>query len=98
MCSALESCMIQMIDVFHKYSGTEGDKYTLNGNELKTLLNTELSGFVKNPNDKAAVEKIFKDLDRNNDQEVNFQEFAVMVVGLTIACNDFFIDMKKSKK
>ncbi|KAK7886020.1 hypothetical protein WMY93_025641 [Mugilogobius chulae] len=40
--STLESAMQLMIQTFHKYSGNEGDKYTLSRAELKELLTTEL--------------------------------------------------------
>lgn len=35
-----------MIQTFHKYSGNEGDKYTLSRAELKELLTTELGNYL----------------------------------------------------
>lgn len=43
MCSQLQAAMSSLIDVFHSYSGREGDKYKLNKLELKNLLKEELS-------------------------------------------------------
>lgn len=37
-----QQAMAQLIAVFHKYSGKEGDKLTLSKGELKDLLTTEL--------------------------------------------------------
>lgn len=33
-----------------------------------------------------------KDLDSNNDGEVDFTEFIILVGALTVACNDFFLE------
>lgn len=32
------------------------------------------------------------DLDANNDGEVDFTEFIILMGALTVACNDFFLD------
>lgn len=45
MCSNLQKAMMGLIEVFHSYSGKEGDKYKLNKGELKTLLQKELGDF-----------------------------------------------------
>lgn len=37
--------MMGLIEVFHSYSGKEGDKYKLNKGELRTLLQKELVDF-----------------------------------------------------
>lgn len=44
--STLENAMQLMIQTFHKYSGNEGDKYTLSRAELKELLTTELGNYL----------------------------------------------------
>lgn len=44
--STLENAMQLMIQTFHKYSGNEGDKYTLSRAELKEMLTTELGSYL----------------------------------------------------
>lgn len=39
-----------------------------------------------------------QDLDENRDGEVDFQEFVVLVAALTVACNEFFVDLVKKEK
>lgn len=42
------------------------------------------------------VDKIMRDLDTNKDNEVDFNEFVVLVAALTVACNDFFEEQLKN--
>uniref|UniRef100_A0A3B3ZAK6 Protein S100 n=1 Tax=Periophthalmus magnuspinnatus TaxID=409849 RepID=A0A3B3ZAK6_9GOBI len=91
------SAMQMLIKTFHKYSGKEGDKYTLSRGELKELLIEELGSYLGNSKDNEAVEKVMNDLDANNDGEVDFTEFIILMGALTVACNDFFLESKKKK-
>uniref|UniRef100_A0A8C2Z1W7 Protein S100 n=1 Tax=Cyclopterus lumpus TaxID=8103 RepID=A0A8C2Z1W7_CYCLU len=91
MTSQLQTAMEGLIEVFHSYSGKEGDKYKLSKLELKSLLQGELADFLAASKDPRVVDKIFADLDENKDGEVDFQEFVVLVAALTVACNEFFI-------
>ncbi|KAI1901515.1 hypothetical protein AGOR_G00035220 [Albula goreensis] len=88
--TGVQQAMAQLIDAFHRYSGKEGDNKTLTKNELKELLQSELGELLGKANDKAAVDKIFKDLDTNGDSTVDFREYMMLVTCLTILCNDFF--------
>ncbi|XP_054636767.1 S100 calcium binding protein T isoform X2 [Dunckerocampus dactyliophorus] len=90
--STLESAMQLLIQTFHKYSGNEGDKYTLSKLELKEMLTTELGNYLGHAQDKEAVDKVMCDLDSNGDGEVDFTEFIILVGALTVACNDFFLE------
>lgn len=98
MCSQLQTAMENLITVFHSYSGKEGDKYKLSKAELKSLLQGELADFMAASKDPMVVEKIMKDLDENQDGQVDFQEFVVLVAALTVACNEFFEDFDKSSE
>lgn len=54
--------------------------------------------FPQNAQDKDAVERVMNDLDSNNDGEVDFTEFIILMGALTVACNDFFLDSPAPKK
>lgn len=59
-----------------------------------------ISLHMQNAQDKEAVDKVMGDLDSNNDGEVDFTEFIILVGALTVACNDFFLEYndKQEKK
>ncbi|XP_058242134.1 ictacalcin-like [Hemibagrus wyckioides] len=86
----LQQGMGILIATFHKYSGKEGDKLTLSKGELKDLLTDELGDIFGKSSDKAALDKIFKDLDANADGVVDFQEYVTLVACITMMCNEFF--------
>lgn len=52
----------------------------------------------QNSKDNEAVEKVMNDLDANNDGEVDFTEFIILMGALTVACNDFFLEFKTDDK
>ncbi|XP_029307655.1 protein S100-A1 [Cottoperca gobio] len=97
MSSQLATSIMGLIKVFHSYSGKEGDKYKLSKAEMKNLLQGELSDFLKGSKDPMVYDNIMSDLDENKDGEVDFQEFVLLIVALTIASNEFFIDFQKRK-
>ncbi|XP_004693688.1 PREDICTED: protein S100-A1 [Condylura cristata] len=90
MSSDLETAMETLINVFHTYSGKEGDKYKLSKKEFKELLQAEFAGFLDSQKDSETVDKLMKELDENEDGEVDFQEYVVLIAALTVACNSFF--------
>ncbi|NWS61045.1 S100Z protein, partial [Chunga burmeisteri] len=97
MSTPLEDAMDTLIRIFHHYSGKEGDRYKLSKEELKELLATELTDFLSGQKDSLLVDKIMKDLDSNKDNEVDFNEFVILVAALTVACNDFFEEQLKKE-
>nr|XP_004651436.2 protein S100-Z [Jaculus jaculus] len=97
MPTQLEVAMDTMIQIFHQYSCKEGDRFKLNKGELKQLLQRELTEFLSCQKDPQLVDKIMQDLDANKDNEVDFNEFVVMVAALTVACNDYFVEQLKKK-
>ncbi|XP_069633634.1 protein S100-Z isoform X1 [Haliaeetus albicilla] len=97
MSTPLEDAMVTLIRIFHHYSGKEGDRYKLSKGELKELLTSELTDFLSGQKDPLLVDKIMKDLDSNKDNEVDFNEFVILVAALTVACNDFFEEQLKKE-
>ncbi|KAM4810583.1 protein S100-P [Rhinophrynus dorsalis] len=80
--SELETAVAMMIDVFDKYACVEGNKMTLTKGEMKSLLEKELPGILKNAKGKDPTEELMKDLDTNGDCEMDFNEFMVFVAAL----------------
>ncbi|XP_072226282.1 ictacalcin-like [Leuresthes tenuis] len=92
--SDIQKAMALLITSFTKYSGKEGDKNTLNKEELKELLQNEFGEMLCKANDKAAIDRIFKDLDRDKSNSVDFSEFVSLVCCLTQMCHEHFIGKK----
>ncbi|KAF7664791.1 hypothetical protein LDENG_00164870 [Lucifuga dentata] len=92
--SNIQKAMSLLIASFYKYSGKEGDKHTLTKAELKELIENEMQPLLGKASDKAAVDKIFSDLDLNKDNSVDFKEYVSMVCCLTVICDEFFISKK----
>ncbi|XP_053556277.1 protein S100-P-like [Bombina bombina] len=93
----LETAIVMIIDVFDRYSCTEGNRLTLTKGEMKTLLEKELPGILSNAKEKDASEKILKDLDANGDSEVDFNEFIILVAALTCLGHKKFEEMQQNK-
>uniref|UniRef100_A0A8C6PA35 EF-hand domain-containing protein n=1 Tax=Nothobranchius furzeri TaxID=105023 RepID=A0A8C6PA35_NOTFU len=93
----VSKAMENLIKVFYRYSGKEGDKYKLNKKEMRNMLQEELAEFLTEKLDIELIYTFFfsQNLDENKDGEVDFQEFVVLVAALTVACNDFFVDSMK---
>ncbi|XP_053133938.1 protein S100-A4-like [Hemicordylus capensis] len=92
MGSPLEQALVVMVSTFHKYSSREGDKYKLSKGELKDLIQKELSSFLSKKHDESSFQRIMDNLDSNKDNEVDFQEYAVFLSCIAMACNDLFKD------
>uniref|UniRef100_A0A3P8UUJ2 EF-hand domain-containing protein n=1 Tax=Cynoglossus semilaevis TaxID=244447 RepID=A0A3P8UUJ2_CYNSE len=90
--SDLESGMVTIIKVFHKYSG---HKCKLKKTELKELINNEMNHFIMVQvkakiceND--TLDELFADLDQNGDLEIDFKEFITLISMVTSACHELF--------
>ncbi|XP_053560937.1 protein S100-A1-like [Bombina bombina] len=80
----LECSMMNIIKVFHSYAG---ERCKLTKKDLKKMINTQMSTFVKSIQDPKTLDRIFTDLDTNNDQEIDFSEYAALVAMVTSACH-----------
>ncbi|XP_047238996.1 ictacalcin-like isoform X2 [Girardinichthys multiradiatus] len=92
--SDIQKAMALLITTFTKYASKEGDKDTLNKDELKELLQNEFGDLLCKANDQTAVDRIFKDLDTNQSNSVDFSEFVNLVSCLTQMCHEHFIGKK----
>lgn len=81
----LESGMITIIRIFHKYSG---HKCNLKKAELKDLINNEMSHFIMKIQEKETLDELFADLDQNGDLEIDFKEFITLIAMVTSACHE----------
>ncbi|KAL8184598.1 UNVERIFIED_CONTAM: hypothetical protein K2H54_021533 [Gekko kuhli] len=86
MACPLDQALALLVAVFHKYSSKEGDKNTLNKKELSELIKKELT-IGEHLND-AEIKGLMEDLDRNKDQEVNFQEYVTFLGALAMIYNE----------
>ncbi|KAK5872239.1 hypothetical protein PBY51_012958 [Eleginops maclovinus] len=85
--SELESGMVNIIKVFHKYSGKT---CKLKKTELKELINNEMSHFIMKIQENDVLDQLFTDLDQNGDLEIDFKEFIALIAMVTSACHDLF--------
>ncbi|KAM9687823.1 protein S100-A2 [Trichechus inunguis] len=90
MSRPLERTLAMMVTTFHKYSGQDGDKFKLSKREMKELLHKELPSCVGTVMDEERLKKLMDDLDKNNEKQVDFQEYAVFLARVTMMYNDFF--------
>ncbi|KAM9689161.1 protein S100-A12-like isoform 1-T1 [Trichechus inunguis] len=79
MSTTLEDYMEGVINVFHRYSVRVGHFDTLSKGELKQLITKELPNTLKNTKDKAAIDKLFQELDADRDGQVDFREFLILL-------------------
>ncbi|KAF3689703.1 Protein S100-B S-100 protein beta chain S-100 protein subunit beta S100 calcium-binding protein B [Channa argus] len=86
--SELESGMVTIIKVFHKYSG---HKCNLRKTELKALINNEMGNFIKKIQENETLDLLFADLDQNGDLEIDFKEFIALIAMVTSACHELFV-------
>ncbi|KAF7238604.1 hypothetical protein EYD10_14809 [Varanus komodoensis] len=93
----LEKALATLVCTFHKYSGREGDRFTLSKAELKELVRKELVlGEASGAEDGGAkikdsgIDKLMETLDKNNDKEIDFKEYTGFLSSLCMTYNDFF--------
>ncbi|CAH6912985.1 protein S100-A8 [Phodopus roborovskii] len=83
MPSELEAALENMVTVYHQYSLTKGNHHALYKDDLQKLLKMECPQYMKNKN----AETVFKELDINQDNAVNFEEFLVLMIKVGVAAH-----------
>uniref|UniRef100_A0A0B8RWC4 Protein S100 n=1 Tax=Philothamnus irregularis TaxID=1899461 RepID=A0A0B8RWC4_9SAUR len=86
MSCPVDQALCLLVATFHKYSGKEGNKNTLSKRELKELIQTELT--IGPKLHESEIQGLMEDLDRNKDQEVNFQEYVTFLGALAMIYNE----------
>ncbi|ELW48727.1 protein S100-G [Tupaia chinensis] len=66
----------ELKSIFEKYAAKEGDPDQLSKDELKLLIQNEFPSLLKEP---SSLDDLFKELDKNGDGEISFEEFQVFV-------------------
>ncbi|XP_042296410.1 protein S100-A5 [Sceloporus undulatus] len=84
----LEKALATLVFTFHKYSGKEGDKFTLSKGELKDLVMKELALGEKMK--ETGFDKLMGNLDKNKDEQIDFKEYTSFLSALCMTYNDFF--------
>ncbi|XP_028609164.1 protein S100-A8 [Grammomys surdaster] len=81
MLTELEKALNSMIDVYHNYSTIKGNHHAVYRDDFKKMATTECPQFVQNKN----TDNLFKELDVNSDNAVNFEEFLVLMIKMGVA-------------
>nr|XP_056707896.1 protein S100-A10-like [Euleptes europaea] len=90
--SQLEHSMEQMLFTFHKFSG---NKNYLTKEDLRQLMEKEVSGYMENQKDPMAIDRIMKCLEECRDGKVHFEGYLSLIASLSNGCNEYY--MKKMK-
>ncbi|XP_053448841.1 protein S100-A9 [Nycticebus coucang] len=87
--SQLERNIETIINTFHHYSVRQKPPDSLNQKEFKQLVKKELLNFLKKEekNDKV-INHIMEDLDTNEDKQLSFEEFIILMARLTEASHE----------
>ncbi|KAM8931336.1 protein S100-A10-like [Lycaon pictus] len=93
MQSQMGHTMETVIFMSYKFAG---DKSYLTKVDLRVLME-RVPRFSEKQEDPLAVDKITKDQEQSRDGKVDFQSFFLLIAGLTIACNDYFVVYMKQK-
>ncbi|KAM3824524.1 protein S100-A12-like [Vipera latastei] len=86
----LEKCCECIMDVFHKYSIQKPHHDMLSKAEFAKLLKEQLPNFIQTTKNPEGIERLFKELDQNKDNEINFQEFLTLMGRFLNQCHENF--------
>ncbi|XP_072470378.1 protein S100-G [Notamacropus eugenii] len=67
--------------IFEKYAAKEGDPDQLSKDELKLLIEAEFPHLLKGT---TSLDDLFKELDKNGDGEVSFEEFQILIKKISL--------------
>ncbi|XP_053271865.1 protein S100-A2 [Pleuronectes platessa] len=75
-----------LVSTFKKYAEAEGKKDTLTKAEFRTLLDNEMPSPGNGVKSQEKFTEMMKDLDLNNDQEIDIMEYMNLVICMTVCC------------
>ncbi|XP_055978763.1 protein S100-A12 [Sorex fumeus] len=84
----LEDYLEGIVNIFHQYSVREGHADTLTKGDLSKLINREMANILRQSKDQNSIDKIFQDLDADQDGQVNFEEFANLVITVLLTAHE----------
>ncbi|XP_061520297.1 ictacalcin-like [Phycodurus eques] len=84
----VQTAIFLLIDAFKQYAGTDGDKNSMSKAEVKEMFKKEFGLELGKAKDQVGIDRIFKDLDANSDNKVDFQEFVCLVASLAMFMRD----------
>uniref|UniRef100_A0A8C5P8N6 Protein S100 n=1 Tax=Leptobrachium leishanense TaxID=445787 RepID=A0A8C5P8N6_9ANUR len=95
----LETAFCTIINVFDKYSRTEGNNMTLSKKKMKTLMEKELPWLLSCAKKKGASDKLMKNLYEEGDHKeaVTFDEFLELVTKVLLLEHKSFEKSAKKK-
>ncbi|KAJ4918263.1 hypothetical protein JOQ06_025338 [Pogonophryne albipinna] len=76
MGESMLGAMAVLMKNFYKYAGTDGDNPSMSKAELRDMLTTEIPDMVGDPE---KLKAFFAGMDRDNDGQVSFNEYIVLV-------------------
>ncbi|XP_077362693.1 ictacalcin-like [Festucalex cinctus] len=94
----VQAAICLLINAFQKYAGRDGDKNSMNKGEVKEMLNQEFGLELGKAKDQTAIDRIFKDLDANSDNSVDFMEFVSLVASLALVLQESMMHGSACKK
>ncbi|XP_036047206.1 protein S100-A9 [Onychomys torridus] len=87
--SMMERNINTIIEVFHQHARTEGNTDTLSQKEFKNMVKSDLANFMKKEKKKEKlINDIMEDLDTNDDKQLAFEEFVMLVAKLVFATHE----------
>ncbi|XP_061674203.1 ictacalcin-like [Syngnathoides biaculeatus] len=84
----VQGAIFLLINAFEKYAGTDGDKSTMSKGEVKEMFKKEFGMELEKAKGQEGIDKIFKDLDSNSDNKVDFQEFVCLVASIAMVLHE----------
>ncbi|XP_028746688.1 protein S100-A9 [Peromyscus leucopus] len=87
--SVMERNINTVIDVFHQYSRKGGNPDTVRQQEFKEMVKTDLATFLKKEKkDETLINDIMEDLDTNQDKQLSFEEYTMLIAKLIFATHE----------